>query len=52
MKQGIPRQIAIQIAAQTVLGTAKTVLATEKHPGVLRDEVIYTLIEFHRILIH
>lgn len=39
VKQGIPRQMALQFAAQTVLGSAKTVLQTEKHPAVLRDEV-------------
>lgn len=31
--------MALQFAAQTVLGAAKTVLQTEKHPAVLRDEV-------------
>lgn len=39
VKQGVPRQMALQFAAQTVLGAAKTVLKTEKHPAVLRDEV-------------
>lgn len=39
VKQGVPRQMALQFAAQTVLGAAKTVLQTEKHPAVLRDEV-------------
>ncbi|XP_031640245.1 uncharacterized protein LOC116352093 [Contarinia nasturtii] len=39
VKQGIPRQMALQFAAQTVLGSAKTVIQTEKHPAVLRDEV-------------
>lgn len=41
VKQGVPRQMAIQIASQTVLGAAKTVLQTGKHPAVLRDEVTY-----------
>lgn len=39
VKQGVPRQMAIQFAAQTLLGAAKTVLLTGKHPAVLRDEV-------------
>lgn len=39
VKQGVPRQMAIQFAAQTVLGAAKTVLQTGKHPSVLKDEV-------------
>lgn len=32
--------MAIQFAAQTVLGAAKTVLLSGKHPAILRDEVI------------
>lgn len=43
VKQGVPRQMALQFAAQTVLGAAKTVLQTEKHPAVLRDEVCSTI---------
>lgn len=39
VKQGVPRQMALQFAAQTLLGAAKTVLFTGKHPAVLRDEV-------------
>lgn len=39
VKQGVPRQMALQFASQAVLGAAKTVLVTEKHPAVLRDEV-------------
>lgn len=45
VKQGIPRQMALQFAAQTVLGSAKTVLQTGKHPAVLRDEVSFSVIE-------
>lgn len=39
VKNGVPRQMAIQFAAQTLLGSAKTVLLTGKHPAALRDEV-------------
>jgi pyrroline-5-carboxylate reductase len=36
---GLPREIATQLAAQTVLGSAKRVLETGLHPGVLKDMV-------------
>jgi pyrroline-5-carboxylate reductase len=36
---GLPRATALRLAAQTVLGAAKMVLETSKHPAVLRDEV-------------
>lgn len=39
VKQGIPREMALRLAAQTVMGAAKTVLDTGKHPAVLKDEV-------------
>jgi pyrroline-5-carboxylate reductase len=37
--QGLPREIATQLAAQTVLGSARMVLETSLHPGVLKDMV-------------
>ena len=37
--QGLPRKQAYTFAAQTVLGSAKMVLETEKHPGELKDAV-------------
>ena len=36
---GLPRQAAITLAAQTLLGAAKMVLETGQHPDVLRDQV-------------
>lgn len=37
--QGMPRKSAYKFAAQSVLGSAKMVLKTELHPGVLKDNV-------------
>ncbi|NLC68079.1 MAG: pyrroline-5-carboxylate reductase [Clostridiaceae bacterium] len=36
---GIPRKIAYTMAAQAVLGSAKMVLETGKHPAELKDEI-------------
>ncbi|MFO1063914.1 MAG: pyrroline-5-carboxylate reductase [Pirellulales bacterium] len=37
--QGLPRDLAVKLAAQTVFGAAKMVLETKLHTGVLRDQV-------------
>ncbi|MDD2533621.1 MAG: pyrroline-5-carboxylate reductase [Eubacteriales bacterium] len=39
VRMGLPRDMALQMAAQTVLGSAKLVLETGKHPGVLKDQI-------------
>ena len=39
VKYGLPRRTAYEMAAQTVMGSAKMVLETGKHPGQLKDEV-------------
>ncbi len=37
---GLSREMAIQLAAQTVYGTAKMVLESKSHPAVMRDQVV------------
>jgi pyrroline-5-carboxylate reductase len=39
VRMGLPRSTALLLAAQTLLGTAKMLLETEQHPGILRDMV-------------
>jgi pyrroline-5-carboxylate reductase len=36
---GVPRDLAIRLAAQTVAGAAEMVLQQNLHPGILRDQV-------------
>lgn len=39
VKNGLPRNVASMLAAQTVLGAAKMVLDGNEHPAVLREKV-------------
>lgn len=39
VRVGLPRDVALTLAAQTMLGSARMILETGRHPGVLKDMV-------------
>lgn len=39
VRMGLPREAALALAAQTVMGAARMVLETNQHPAVLKDAV-------------
>ncbi|HEY2015595.1 MAG TPA: pyrroline-5-carboxylate reductase [Bryobacteraceae bacterium] len=39
VRVGLPRQLALTLVAQTVMGAAQMVLSTGRHPAALRDDV-------------
>lgn len=39
VKMGLPRDLALKLAAQTVVGAGRMVLTNKTHPGQLKDEV-------------
>lgn len=39
VRMGLPREVAVELAAQTMQGAARLVLETGRHPAELKDEV-------------
>jgi pyrroline-5-carboxylate reductase len=39
VRTGLPRDIALRLAAQTLIGAGRMVLESGEHPAVLRDQV-------------
>ncbi|KAJ3615966.1 hypothetical protein Zmor_012155 [Zophobas morio] len=39
VREGLPRELALKLAAQTVYGASKMVLCGDTHPAALRNDV-------------
>jgi len=39
VREGLPRDVALKLAAQTVIGAGKLLVESQKHPGELKDMV-------------
>ena len=39
VRSGLPREVALKLAAQTMIGAARLVLESGEHPAVLKDQV-------------
>jgi pyrroline-5-carboxylate reductase len=56
VKMGLSREVSTKLAEQTVLGAAKHVRQSAKHPAILRDEVITpggtTIVAIHELERH
>jgi len=39
VKMGLPREVALKLSSQTVLGSAKLLIETKSHPAALKDKV-------------
>lgn len=56
VKMGLSREVSTKLAEQTVLGAAKHVRQSGKHPAILRDEVITpggtTIVAIHELERH